>query len=54
MFSQLLYCLATTVQDVRLQLTQEDAAEALRGIVSPHKTTLTAFLTIGLELEEQQ
>ena len=46
--------LATTVQDVRLQLTQEDAAEAQRGIISPHKITLTAFLTTGLELEEQQ
>ena len=46
--------LATTIQDVQLQLTQEDAVEALQGIVSPHKTTLTAFLTIGLELEEQQ
>ena len=33
---------------------QEDADEAQRGVISPHKTTLTVFLTTGLELEEQE
>jgi hypothetical protein len=45
---------ATTVQDVRLELAKEDAANSARGVVSPHEVTLTAFLTMGLDLEEQQ
>ncbi|KAH6893986.1 hypothetical protein BKA70DRAFT_1320196 [Coprinopsis sp. MPI-PUGE-AT-0042] len=46
--------LDTTLQDVRLQLTQEDAEEANKGIIAKHETTLTGFLVTGLELEEQQ
>jgi hypothetical protein len=46
--------LATTLQDVRLELAREEAAEAARGSTSPHKVTLTTFLTTALELEEQQ
>jgi hypothetical protein len=45
---------ATTLQDVRLELAKEDADEAARGVLSPHKTTLTSFLTLGFDLEEQQ
>ena len=58
--SCLVYCfadhtfLATTLQDVRLQLVQEEANEVARGIPSAHKTSLSGFLTLGLELEEQQ
>lgn len=46
--------LATTLQDVRLDLAKEDAAEAARGLITPHKMTMTAFLTMALDLEEQQ
>jgi hypothetical protein len=46
--------LATTVQDVRLELVKEDTANAARGVISPHKTSLTTFLTVGMDLEEQQ
>jgi hypothetical protein len=46
--------LATTVQDVRLELVKEEANEAAHGILSAHKTSLSGFLTLGLELEEQQ
>ena len=46
--------LATTLQDVRLELAKEEAAEAARGRVSPHDITLTTFLTTALDLEEQQ
>jgi hypothetical protein len=45
---------ATTVQDVRLELVNEEAEEAARGILTPHKTSLSGCLTLGLELEEQQ
>lgn len=45
---------ATTFQDVRLALAQEDSADAAQGAISPHKTVLTTFLTMGLDLEEHQ
>ncbi|KAI0245468.1 hypothetical protein BJV78DRAFT_1356698 [Lactifluus subvellereus] len=46
--------LATTLQDVRLDLAKEEAAEAARGHIFPHKVTLTTCLTMALDLEEQQ
>jgi hypothetical protein len=39
---------------VRLELAQEDAANAATGVMQPHKSTSTSFLMKGLELEEQQ
>lgn len=45
---------ATTLQDVRLELAKDDAASSARGVVSLHDVTPTAFLTTGLDLEEQQ
>jgi hypothetical protein len=42
------------LQDVRLALAKEDTALAATGKISAHRTSLTSFLTIGLELEEQQ
>ncbi|KAM6497206.1 hypothetical protein JOM56_007679 [Amanita muscaria] len=45
---------STTLHDVRLELAKEDAAIAAGGVISPHKTTLTTFLMIGLDLEEHQ
>ncbi|KAM6490236.1 hypothetical protein JOM56_014213 [Amanita muscaria] len=45
---------STTLQDVRLALAKEEAAEAARGRISPHKVTQTTFLTMALDLEEQQ
>ena len=50
--------LATTLQDVRLELAKEDSVLATQlaaqGDISGHKTSLTSFLTTGLELEEQK
>lgn len=46
--------LATTLQDVRLQLAREEAADAAQGNLPLHRTTLTSFLTLALDLEEQQ
>lgn len=43
-----------TLQDVRLELAKEDAADTAKGVVSPHSTSVTEFLIKGLELEEQQ
>ena len=43
-----------TLQDVRLQLAKEDAAEAALGVLPRHKVTLPALLMAGLELEDSQ
>lgn len=45
---------ATTERDIRLQLARDEEAEAARGITYPHKTTPSAFLNAGLDIEEQQ
>ena len=44
----------STMQEIRLELAKEDAKEAEQGILPPHKTSLTSFLTKGFDLEEQQ
>jgi hypothetical protein len=40
--------------DVKLELAKEEAAEAARGVIRSHETSVSIFLTVGLELEEQQ
>ncbi|KAF8231605.1 hypothetical protein L208DRAFT_1468141, partial [Tricholoma matsutake] len=45
---------STTLQDVQLELAKEESTSAAQGEVATHKTSLTTFLTTGLELEEQQ
>ncbi len=54
LFPCLICSSGTTLQDIQLQLTQEDAAEAAKGVVSLHAINVTVFLTKGLELEDQQ
>ncbi|KAI0054817.1 hypothetical protein BV25DRAFT_1816493, partial [Artomyces pyxidatus] len=44
----------TSQNDVRLELAEEEAAEARQGRMSLHETTASVFLTVGLELEDQQ
>ncbi|KAJ2911924.1 hypothetical protein MD484_g8492, partial [Candolleomyces efflorescens] len=44
----------STLQDVRLQLSREDAEEAAQGVISAHQTSTSSFLMTGIELEEQQ
>ena len=46
--------LATTLQDIRLELAKEEAAEMAAGVVPQHKMSLTGFLTMGLSLEDRQ
>jgi hypothetical protein len=46
--------LATTLQDVRLELAKEDLRLATQGEIMAHQTSLTSFLMAGLELEERQ
>jgi hypothetical protein len=53
----LAYCSLSTVTllaDVRLELAAEEADEVARGIVSLHEMSASVFLSVGLDLEEQQ
>jgi hypothetical protein len=43
-----------TLADVKLELAKEEAADATRGIIRSHETSASTFLTVELELEEQQ
>ena len=45
---------ATTLQDVRLLLAKEEAAQAALGTLPQHKTSLSSFLMTGFELEDRQ
>jgi hypothetical protein len=40
--------------DVKLELAKEEEADARCGVIRSHETSAGAFLTVGLELEEQQ
>ena len=42
--------IATTLQDIHLELAKEAAAEAACGIPAMHKMSLTAFLMAGLDI----
>jgi len=44
----------TTLQDVRLALMQEDAAQVALGKLPCHKVSMTMFLITGFELEDSQ
>ncbi|KAI0055066.1 hypothetical protein BV25DRAFT_1873220 [Artomyces pyxidatus] len=46
--------IVNTLADVRLELAQQEAEEAARGIVSLHETSASVFLSTGLDLEDQQ
>ena len=46
--------IATTLQDVRLELAKEDTRLVAQGEIYTHKTSLTSFLMTGLDLEEHQ
>jgi len=40
--------------DVKLELVKEEAADAAWGIIHLHDTSASIFITVGLDLEEQQ
>jgi hypothetical protein len=46
--------LATTLQDVRLELAKEEAVNAARGVLPKHKITSTSFFFTAFDIEEQQ
>lgn len=46
--------LGLTLQDVRLELSKEEAAESSAGNLPKTNVSRTAFLTTGLELEDRQ
>jgi hypothetical protein len=50
----LLYTIATTERQIRRSLAEEEARDAARGVLPPHKVTPSSFLNTGLDLEEQQ
>ncbi|KAJ6509612.1 hypothetical protein DFH09DRAFT_942560, partial [Mycena vulgaris] len=43
-----------TEMEVRLQFTNEEAADAEKGVPALHEVTPSSFINVGLELEEQQ
>ncbi|KDQ53095.1 hypothetical protein JAAARDRAFT_49877 [Jaapia argillacea MUCL 33604] len=47
-------CATTTLNNVRLELAKEEAADAARGVATAHKVTISVFLSSGLEIKEQQ
>ena len=47
--------LEITLQDVRLELLKDEAAErGAKGAPPPHKVSLTGFMTTGFEIEDRQ
>ena len=45
---------ATTMQDVRLELAQEETRQLASGHVNRHKVTMTGFFSMGFDIEDQQ
>ncbi|KAI0083018.1 hypothetical protein BDY19DRAFT_901053, partial [Irpex rosettiformis] len=45
---------AMTLKDIKLKLATEEALDVAHGIPSPHEVSASAFLQIGLELEDAQ
>jgi len=52
--SDLIAHVESTMQEVRLELAKDDATSAAQGGIFIHKSSLTGFITRGIELEEQQ
>ncbi|KAA1479641.1 hypothetical protein DENSPDRAFT_862064 [Dentipellis sp. KUC8613] len=44
----------TSLADVRLELSEEEAQERAQGAVSLHEMTASTFLSVGIELQDQQ
>lgn len=45
---------ASKVSEIRLRLVQEEAAEVERGQRPPHQVSVSVFVRMGLDLEDQQ
>jgi hypothetical protein len=43
-----------TEAEVRKEFAEEEEQRTIDGIVSPHETTASAFIFIGIELEDEQ
>ena len=50
----LIFFLATMLQDVRLELANEEAVNAARGVLPKHKITKMGFFFAAFDIEEQQ
>lgn len=47
-------CLATTLQDVRLELTRRETLQLASGQVPRHKVTMMGYFSMGFDIEDQQ
>jgi hypothetical protein len=45
---------ATTLQDVRLELMQEESVKLVSGHTPRHKVSMMGFFSMGFNIEEQQ
>ena len=50
----MVHFLGSKVSEAQLWLTEEEAADAEKGIAAPHKVSALVFVRMGLELEDQQ
>ena len=50
----LICVIETSLQDVRLELAKEEAAQVSLGNLPHHKISMSAFLLTGFELEDSQ
>lgn len=46
--------LGSSMADVKLELNLEELSDAKRGVLPLHDVSPNTFLSVGLELEEQQ
>lgn len=44
----------TTLQDMRLQLTQKETLELASGRKPKHKVTMMGYFSMGFDIEDQQ
>jgi hypothetical protein len=46
--------LATTLQDVRLELARNESLQLVSGHIPQHKVSITGFFSMGFDIEDQQ
>jgi len=46
--------IATTLQDVRLELARNESRQLASGHIPRHKVSLVGFFSMGFDIEDQQ
>jgi hypothetical protein len=46
--------IATTLQDVRLELARKETSQLASGYIPRHKVSMVGFFTMGFDIEDQQ